>query len=580
MKTHVKLLVLAMVLVMFTFCLAACVGGGNGDTTTTEAPATTTTAAPETPSGEGFDVVIANQGAIPFTGSALNVATIVKPEGIGGVRTALAYKLVDASGATIKDLGNEKPVDCGKYTVTVTFTWQDTAKEGVPCAPITKEFTVVAGELEKQHKNFSAKDSETLFKTTNMSYDPLNDSDLLVGNLPKGVVRVATITKYDPDTQTAGAATAVAGKITTTDGAGYYKVTITYVEEEGKDNFSDEATLSDTAIVYVRPINKTANKVATNAITVDGEIESAYGAPVFETKYQAHVTKDKDGKQVFDKIDLTEGKFVNPYEYAALMEISKGANITVDATNYNYATAKFYAVWDGDYVYIAIEVTDTTPYARTAAYTSKPNPWINDNVELYYRFGGDNAPKIESGDTYPTYKTLVRDSVTGNNVTATGDAIKAPTAIKSQKSHYFDDVKCAVAGRDTVGDNTYVIEYKLPAKTETYSGTPGATGDQAFKTIAGENLVAGDFIYLAYQLNDLTGLPGNVSAEDYDAQIGDTVTGNKYKDMDYGTAPEKDSPWYNFEFDAAAYIYSAGNRAANAYLKVDTCAPMILALGN
>ena len=596
------LTIVGVVFVILGFLLGLVLGNAFDEddfTTTTAYPTTTapmtTTTAPwiDWYDPSDFDVIVPD--TVGYTGKALNVVDIMKP---AGVKTATTYQKLDAYGWVIEERGNEKPVDCGLYQVTVTFSWTRNDKTDPLPSPISRVFSVVPGSLAAMHDEFGAKDSETLFKTTNMRYDPLNDDNLIVGSVPYGIVRSASIvklsSKYDYG---AGTPTYVAGKITSADGAGYYRVTITYAEENGKDNFWDEATLSDTAIVYVRPIEKTANKVASNAITLDGEIDALYGAPVFETMYQAHTTKtDSMGNAVFDKIDMTQ--LVNPYQYAAALQISRGANIT-DAMVQNAATAKFYAVWDGVYVYIAIEVTDSTNYARTAAYTSKPNPWINDSVELYYHFGGDNVPDMSAvRETYPTYKGIVRDSATGEG---------GFTALGAQKSHYFAPnpadytqpyVQCAVQGRG-IGDNTYVIEYKLPAKTETYTGTPGATGDQAFKTYAGENLVAGDFIYLAYQIDDLMGLPykrlnsyGEYDAlggylsnerwesmEEYDALIGGFWE-NKYKDMEFGTSPEKDSPWYNFEFDAASYTYLAGNRSASSYLKVDGCAPMILALGN
>ena len=254
----------------------------------------------------------------------------------------------------------------------------------------------------------------------------------------------------------------------------------------------------------------------------------------------------------------------------------------------NAASAKFYAVWDGAYVYIAIEVTDTTAYARSADYTAQPNPWINDCVDLYYSFGGDAVPDVSNvSETYPTYKAVVRDSATG---------AQGFSAIKSQQSHYFNDIVCNVTGREVTNNDTYIIEYKFPAKSESWSGTPGAD----FKTQEGSALASGDFIYLAYQLNDLMGAPykrlknGNVdfvegtlsnterwdSIEEYDANInGTTLPSLKYNGNPFATSASKTSPWYNFEMDAAAYVYSAGNRQVGSYLKKVGCVPMILQLG-
>ena len=584
MKTHVKLLVLAMVLVMFTFCLAACVGGiGGGDTTTeatttTEAPAVTTTTAGDLGYDPAdFGVVVPEE--VPYTGSAIDVVDVFKAS---GTKTSIKYTLIDANENVIRELGTTKPVDCGTYKVTVTFSWTKNDKTDPLPAPMTAIFNVVPGSLAAVKDDFGAKDIEILFKATGMSFSPVGTA-MQTGFLPDGIVSSASIVKIQSATDTgAGTPVAEAGKITSADGAGYFRVTFTYAEEAGLNNYTDEATVSYSAVVYARAIEKTVNKVAT-APTMTGNL-SQYGAALFESQYQA--AELKDGKTVLgpDKTNL-----VDPYLKAAALQVSRGANVTADMIQ-NAASAKFYAVWDGSYVYIAIEVTDTTAYARSATYTAQPNPWVNDNLELYYSFGGDAVPDVSNvSETYPTYKTVVRDSVTG---------AQGFTGIKSQKSHYFADIVCNVTGREVTNNNTYIIEYKFPAKSESWSGTPGAAGDAAFKTAAGENLVAGDFIYLAYQLNDLMGAPfkrltngeldflsGTLSdtdrwanIEEYDAKIS-TLPSKKYGDNEFATSAEKTSPWYNFEMDAAAYVYSAGNRSVGTYLKQDRCVPMILQLG-
>ena len=585
MKTHVKLLVLAMVLVMFTFCLAACVGGGNGDgtttaATTTEAPVTTTTAGALGYDPDDFAVVVPAE--VPYTGKAVDVVDVEKAP---GTKTTIKYEKVDANDVTIADLGTTKPTDCGRYKVTVTFLWTKNDKTDPLPAPMSEYFTIVPGSLAAVKDDFGAKDLDILFKATGMDFDPLT-SAMMTGFLPDGIVASASIVKLTSATDTgAGTAVATPGKITSADQAGYFRVTFTYAEEEGLNNYTDESTVSYSAVVYARAINKTVNKVTT-APTMTGDL-SQYGAVLFESKPQA--AELKSGTTTVLGPDTNN--LVDPYQFAAALQVSRGANVTADMIN-NAASAKFYAVWDGEFIYIAIEVTDTTEHARSANYTAQPNPWVNDNLELYYSFGGDAVPDVSNvSETYPTYKTVVRDSIGG---------VGGHTAIKSQKSHYFNDIVCNVTDRDETGDNTYIIEYKLPAKSETWSGTPGAAGAAAFATAAGSNLVAGDFIYLAYQLNDLMGAPakrlaadgttvdflaGTLSEtakwdtiEEYDANIS-SLPSQKYGGNEFATSPDKASAWYNFEMDAAAYVYSAGNRSVGTYLKKDGCVPMILQLG-
>ena len=534
--------------------------------------------------GLGYDpddfAIIAPE-TVPYTGKAIDVIDIEKA---AGTKTRIKYEKIDANGNVIEDRGTTKPVDCGIYKATVTFSWTKNDKTDPLPAPMSAIFTVVPGSLAAVKDDFGAKSMEILFKATDMNFDPVG-SAMQTGYLPDGIVASASIVKLTSATDTgAGTPVATAGKITSADGAGYFRVTFTYAEEAGLNNYTDENTVSYSAVVYARAIEKTVPKVTT-VPTMTGDL-TEYGAALFETEYQA--AELKSGTTTVLGPDMNS--FVDPYRFAAAMQVSRGANVTRDMID-NAASAKFYAVWDGAYIYIAIEVTDTTEYARSWNYTAQPNPWVNDCVELYYSFGGDAIPDVSNvNETYPTYKAVVRDSIGG---------VGGHTAIKSQKSHYFNDIVCNVTDRDETGDGTYIIEYKFPAKSESWAGTPGASGDAAFKTAAGANLVAGDFIYLVYQLNDLMGAPakrldwyGNVdffngtlseyerwdTIEEYDANIS-SLPSQKYGGNEFATSPSKDSAWYNFEMDAAAYVYSAGNRSVGTYLKKDGCVPMILQLG-
>ena len=590
MKTHVKLLVLAMVLVMFTLCLAAC-GGGGETPTTTEAPATTTAATTTAAQVGSFEVEVTASN--PYTGKEIT-PVYVKEKPVGS-KTTITYAKVDLEGNVIETLASgKKPVDCGNYKVTVALSWTGDRTGALP-ADFVGNFTIVAGSLASANaddKMFSAKDIDVLFKNEGMNFDPI-DSALAVGFLPAGLNRVATIEKLADKNATSGTATAVAGKITSADGAGYFKVTLTYVEAAGVNNYTDEETVSHTAIVYARNIDKIVNHVAT-APAVDGVVDAAYGEALFTSKYQP-ILKDNTGKY----LGIDTENLVDPYQFAAMAQISKGSQVTDDYIQNNSASASFYAVWDGEFVYIAIKIVDKTPLARLASYTDQPNPWVNDCMDLYYSFGGDAVPDIlPVPETYPTYKALVRDSATGP---------AHPTAIRSQKSHYYYDVQCFVTGygEGANDENTYIIEYKIPAKSEGYTGVPGGTD---YATTAGDPLVNGDFIYLAYQIDDLTGLPykrlkngvynateGTLSdyerwgsIEEYDALIAgleeEKYGGNPWA-VAFGREQRGDTwKWYNYEMDLVQYIYNAGNRMVGSinggsYLRTPGCAPMILQLG-
>ena len=304
------------------------------------------------------------------------------------------------------------------------------------------------------------------------------------------------------------------------------------------------------------------------APTIDGVIDEAYlESASFATAYQPMRDNAPDPMAMVD-----------PYSSAAMMEILRG-HIVTGATS---ATAKFYFLWGEEegtpYIYVAIEVSDSTKYERTAAYTSHPNPWINDNLELYYHFGGSAAPSmVGQSSPYPIYNGIVRDAVTGSNLAPVGTPeYHAPTAVAAEMSLYFNQIKCAVSGRDTAGDNTYVIEYRIPAKTEGFSGRPTNTGN--FERYEGENLRAGDLVYFTYQINDLTGLPsGYTTTAQYDAKIATFGGAAKYKDA-YTYVCEEGSAWRAYEETLAPYVYSAGN-SRPSYLNAPGAAPMILQLG-
>ena len=231
------------------------------------------------------------------------------------------------------------------------------------------------------------------------------------------------------------------------------------------------------------------------------------------------------------------------------------------------------------YLYVAIEVTDSTVYERTEAYTSRPDPWINDGVELYYRFGGGSAPDMSTERTpYPRYNGLVRGSTTGSNLAPLGSGeYLEPTAVTAEKSVYFNLVECAVLGREFSTDNTYVIEYKIPAMTESYTGTPTVGGN--FTRTPGVRLGTGDFVFFAYQLNDLTGLPaGYTTTEQYDAKIATFGNAQKFPN-EFTYVCAQNSPWRAFEEAVSPYVYSAGNSRPE-YLEhtANGAAPMAMIL--
>lgn len=328
-------------------------------------------------------------------------------------------------------------------------------------------------------------------------------------------------------------------------------------------------TAEITTVAPADPQEPKQIKKVTVAPTIDGVIDDAYRLSA--SYATVHQPVRGTGPDPYAMVD--------PVASAAMMEIMRGYMVTGATAS----SATFYFLWGEEagnpYIYVAIEINDPTKYERTTAYTSNPNPWINDCLELHYHFGGSSAPSMyKQYSPYPVYNGVVRDSRTGSNLAAVGtEGYLTPTAVEAQKSLYFNQIKCAVSGRDTAGDTTYVIEYKIPARTESYTGKPTATGN--FTRYAGNNLVAGDYVYFTYQINDLTGLPsGYTTTAQYDAKIATFGGAPKLQDK-YTYAVPASSPWRAFEDAVSPYMYSAGNSRVG-YLNAAGAAPMTLQLSS
>ena len=214
--------------------------------------------------------------------------------------------------------------------------------------------------------------------------------------------------------------------------------------------------------------------------------------------------------------------------------------------------ADTWMVWDGSYIYLLIEVYDTTLTFRSEAYTKGGvDAWCNDAVEIWYTF--------EQDATITKNETRVGLGASGDR-THPGDGKYAlprseykgtPTGIGGGRSTHFEEIKYAVRnyimleneGGDTSGLDangveapSYVIEFKIPAKTEgqadpayAYKDWSGAkeeklTGDDLekynmtgllygndptsnnisnYRFTDGEDLMVGDYVRFSLQINDL-----------------------------------------------------------------------------
>ncbi len=578
MKNRFKLLVLVLALLAMVAVVASCDFGGGGDDTTTATPTTTTTAAAGIPQEE-LDKIHFNNllEEIAYDGRPIDASEVGvnKP---GFLKASYTFALInDQTGAVIQDLGATYPTAVGTYKITATFSWQPGAQEMYPGAtlpdPVWATFEIVPGDANRASA-FGVKTGLSLFSYPNMQYDPATEvgaNQFTTGTLPTGVtISGATIEKLANAEATTGTPVA-GGKITE---AGIYKVTLNYAQEG--NNYTEASLAGKSAVITVTDCPNQVKR--SDSVTVDGVLDAAY-------LNSAHLTGRNQAFSVSQgNYSLLGDNIVDPLTEIALLQINKGGSVTVDGSQ---VTVDVYVLWgamadkDDDYVYVAVKVQDPTDNMRNAAYTTNPNPWVNDGIEVYYNFGGYSAPVIPKKvdginyeETYPTYKTVVNDSAARPGA--------RPSAVLAQQSAFFADVEFA-STRTTDGNSgvTYICEYAFPAKGETYRGGLGTE----FERIPGEALTAGEFVFLAFQFNDLTALDSiqnplttqtpNDPDYHYDSFW---PTDSKYAN-NWTITLTPDTEWYKFEKALEPYMSCYGNRSA-WYLMHDQGGPSYFQLSS
>ena len=578
MKTRSHLLLLMLVLVLVVVCFAACnMTNPPADTTapTTTAPTTTAPTTPPVgnlhPHAQNISVAISGSN---YTGKPLNGGYTVKDRGNKIVATWSFQQIDPATGEPLSGVAPvEKPVEVGTYDATVSFSFipaataEDRAYD-LP-DPVTGRYVVEKKTLGDNELNVSAQGFKT-FWHEGMALD-LGDTDdsvsrVAAGNLPEYLERVYTVYKVDDAT---GANPVLVDGTVVTDG-GFYKVVITYREPAGRDNVTNEgdAKFRHEAIVDVEYIGDDYQVLKAENIVIDGFIDSAYYASA----------KMSSAPETWTEKNAASAKpSVNYKENIGMVEVPEARGSKVTETPNTSLT--LYVLWGEEevtvegktetwpFLYVAAEVYDETILPRSAAYTAHRNAWVNDSLEFSYNLGGYDIPVIPKGEnTYPTYNTVLVDA--REKDAADHAASPNHTAVMAQKSHYFNYIQSATKH---VGENRYVMEMKIPARKESYSGTPGNN----FERFGGDALQAGEFLFFCVQLNDLTGLPeGYDSIKAYDAKIPE---GDKYDD-ELALIPA-DKAWRDFEDNLAKYMYSSGNRRAS-YLSLEGNGPTMFQLSS
>jgi len=293
----------------------------------------------------------------------------------------------------------------------------------------------------------------------------------------------------------------------------YFKAWALYSE----DSESSLACIRDDCefIAVVGRTDGVIGKVAAGSITVDGIKEDAY---------------------------MTSGAYLPVNTTLQADRGTTRAEATVDADTW--------LVWDGDFIYMLMEVSDKSLVGRADAYVKGGiDAYLNDAVEIWYSFEQDgtltNNETRVGLDAMGTAKYALPRSSFKGVITGIGGGrsthyediqyavrnyLLGATGSDLSRTGYVGNVAWDGTGAEPEYQASYIIEFAFPAWTEgaadTTKGADPKTGllpgrsvesnnieDYAFTS--GDKLVAGDFVRFNLGINDLmisqremTGAPG------------------------------------------------------------------------
>lgn len=412
--------------------------------------------------------------------------------------------------------------------------------------------------------------------------------------------------------------------------AGQTSVALPYVKGEylsGWTKVAGEKTKDATKIldtctfkaVYTKADGVVA-KIDAGKVTVDGKIgptEPYYSGAYVALNSAREVSNgtnyaERSKQQVLTNLGELDG--FNEY-YAAVRAGNKNGELAYRCASDTEGWA--WVLWDGDYVYIMVEVSDTTLIGRNDWFLKNvANAYLNDNMELWYSFEQD--PDLEA-----TWTKIGVDAMTGTKYTIDrtktggGGNTEAIIGTTMYSTHYKNiEVAAYYAkgtaaqqaemgmnrdGKDADGNRlpSYRIEIKMPARTEGkadvannpnvdvktgYAGpardtfAEGEAGDKLYndqlliesnyKFTSGDALTNGSFIRLALQVNDLI-VPGGQATlldktsdchEDNDLAAKDIAengtAGNKF--YVYNADGKEIIPWFapkgNAQYELAHHL--------------------------
>ena len=404
--------------------------------------------------------------------------------------------------------------------------------------------------------------------------------------------------------------------VTITPRVGYVFKSWQKADESNLTSLSKAVTDASFVAEYAK-IDSVIPLISKNTITIDGKKDeeawkNATYLPINEEKYA-------DLETGIDSAQLP----VRPAE--------KDGKIPATGKDSSWITADAWLLWDGEYIYMMVEVSDKTLTYRNPYYLSlNNNPWLNDTVEAYFNF--------EQTSTATQNKNKVAMDALGQKLFSNS------IAVYGQRSTNFDDMEGAarsalgyfnggaapvnpdatLTGDQTVLEGTdddrvqyagyngtksysYRIEFKFVAKTEGVpdknydvddngrlaTGTvlpngdvvpelktdadkqdPNKTKKEYYKFTEGKMLTAGCFVRFNLQITDLM-----VSRDDLEDEKSGFYEGQpgSIEQMKLGSVFDKDGnaffppyvPCGHTQYDLSRYVsFSLGGEGSVAKWEV------------
>ena len=335
--------------------------------------------------------------------------------------------------------------------------------------------------------------------------------------------------------------------------------------------------------------------VAKGAITMDGRRDDVYLTGAYLPLDYQHSVIDHNTFKTKQEQIAANGRTWNDYNEDYAFVRKEGGSETKyyvgsDTNGWGWM------LWDGDYIYLLVEVADTTLCGRSTYFVNNvANAYLNDTMELWYSLEQEPTQSITplkiavaavAGTKYKVDRTTSFNNAAGkvgNTFYASRYSeieVKATNAVSNPDDDTLSATGYANAEK-TVYKPSYRIEIKIPAWTEgvadvenhptinvetAYDGparddfAEGETGDKAYQDALkddsnyyftpGTKLVAGNFIRMTLQINDLlvsqtmlNDQNSNCHDDQAKASVDISKSGNKW--LLYNANGDEVWPWFS-----------------------------------